>query len=175
MLFLLVDGHLERRACTGDAPLFLGADGRVTPAGWVVAIVAFALASRAPRRWALVVAPGAAITVCGRLVRDGVVELRDGDRFLMGEHEALFSTDALPERVEGATGDAPCAVCCESLAADGRALYRCGRCGLQACTRCWQLAPRGVCLTPGCDQPAALDRPLFEAALSDFVSWEAPS
>jgi hypothetical protein len=174
-LFLLVDGRIERRACPDDAPLRLDAAGRAVETGWAVAVVPFAVAPRAPRRHALLAAPGADVVVDGWPLRDGVAELRDGDRFLLGPLEALLSTDALPEPVSAAAPDAPCPVCCEALAADGRTLFRCGRCGIQACARCWRLAPRGVCLTPGCGQPAALDRPLFEPVLADFVSAEAPS
>jgi hypothetical protein len=172
MLFLLVAGRVERLACPDEAPLCLDGYGRAVSAGWQVAVVPFAVAARAPRRHALVAAEGVEVAVGGQLLREGVIELRDRDHLLLGEHEIVFSTDATPEPMP--VSEAPCPVCCETVAGDRR-LYRCSRCGLVACARCWERAPRGVCPTPGCGRPAALERPLWEPAPADFASWEEPS
>jgi len=169
LFLLLASGRVERVACPTDAPLFLDARGAVVTAGWQVAIVGFASGERAPHRHALVAAPGAEVLVGGRPLPAGTTELRDRERFLVGNLEAIFSTDAVPAPVDGTDG--PCPVCCEPLAPERR-LLRCPACGLHACARCWSLAPRRACLSPGCGQSADLDRPLWAAAASDFVSAE---
>jgi hypothetical protein len=174
MLFLLAGRDLERVACPAGAPLFLDDDGRVVESGWRAAVVPFAAAAGAPRRWALVAAPGADAVVGGRVLREGVVELHDREHFLLAGCEGVLSTDAVPEPVPATEAPAVCPVCFEALKEERR-LYRCGRCGAQACTTCWAVAPRGTCLTAQCGQPAALARELWAPAPAEFVSWEDPS
>jgi hypothetical protein len=172
-LFLLAAAHgpVEALDCS-DTPLFLdGHAAASTQAAWQVAVVPFATDARASRRYALLAAPGVDVIVDGRVLSAGVTELRDREHFLVGECEAVLSTDAVPEPLPAA--GAPCPVCCETPSDD--TLFRCARCGLSACRRCWSLAPRAVCLTPGCNQPAALVRTLWAPARSDFVSGEDPS
>jgi hypothetical protein len=169
-LFLLnAAGDVISHTCPDDRPLQLDAGACESGAGWQVAIMPFVLTPRTPRRWAIVVAPGACVAVGATPVHAGVTELHDRDRILLGEYEMMFSTDALPEPVDAETPPAPCPVCCES-AGDG--IFSCGRCGMRACRRCWQLAPRRECLTPGCHQPAAFERSLWAPAAGDFITWE---
>jgi hypothetical protein len=165
-------GDVISRMCPNDRPLHLDADACEAGASWQAAIVPFVVTPRTPRRWAMVVAPGACVSVGATPVHSGITELHDRARILLGEHEMhemMFSLDALPEPIEAETPRAPCPICLEG-AGDG--IFACGRCGMRACGRCWSLAPRRECLTAGCHQPAALDRTLWEPAASDFITWE---
>jgi len=171
-LFVMQGGRVHAL----EAPLRLGADGRAAaaPESWAASIVSFAPGPRAPHRWAVVAAPGAAVTVGARGVGAGVARLEHGDHmFIGGEVEAIFSADAHPMLVVDATPDAACPACCERLASAGRrGLFDCPKCPARACDVCWAQFPYGRCATPGCDQPAAFDRPLFTAQPHDFLEGE---
>jgi len=159
-----------------EAPLRLAADGRVATAraDWAASVVSYTPGPRAPSRWAVVAAQGAAVVVGARGVGAGVRPLDHGDHLFIGESaEAIFSADALPVPVTDAAPDAACPVCCERLAPGrGRALFDCPRCAARACDACWSQFPHGRCATPGCEQPAAFDRPLFTAEPQDFLTWD---
>ena len=173
-VFVMRDGDVQRH----EAPLRLGADGRVATArdGWAASIVSFAPGPRAPTRWAVVATPGIAVAVGACGVVAGVRPLEDGDHVFIGEKvEAIFSADAHPIAVADPAPDAACAVCCERSAPGGeRRLFDCPKCPARACAGCWAQFPRGRCATPGCDQAAAFDRPLFVAEPRHFVTWEGP-
>jgi hypothetical protein len=173
-LFFLDADRVTRLPCPDERALRLDGDLVPVETAWQLAVVPFALAPRAPRRWALVAAPGTPVGVGAQRLHAGIVELHDRDRILVGDRELLFSTDALPVAVPSPAASAPCPVCCEALDTGGRTgLFRCGRCGMQACDRCWSLAPRRQCLTPRCGQPADFDRPLWTPAPEEFVTLAA--
>lgn len=171
-LFLLADGAVSAQACPVTGALRLDAAARVTPTDWVASLVPFTASTGAPLRYALIAAPAAPVTLGPLPVAGGAVALRHGDHVFIGAREMIFSTDAVPAPVAAAP-DAVCPVCAEALdGTDRRALHACPRCALRACNVCWTLAPRGVCLQPGCEQPAALGRQPWQPEPEDFVTWE---
>jgi hypothetical protein len=164
--------HARRLEIPTDRPLRLDARANVARDGWALAFVPFG-AERGTPRWCLVAAPGVRATLGATPLPGGVAELRHRDHVLLGDLELIFSSDAVPSPLAADAGT-PCAACCETPGTDNRTgLYRCPRCGLAACNVCWELAPRGRCLTPGCGQPAALDRALWAPAASDFLLADA--
>ena len=172
--FFLADDQIRRLTCPSSGPLRLDARGRLAADGaeWVASVIPFAASERAPRRYAMVVAPDAGVSVGARHVTDGVHEIAHGDHVFFGQVEAIFSADALPTPVQHAPGD-PCPICCERVGEGERsAVLSCPRCGARACNVCWMAFPRGVCATPGCGQPAALRRLLWTPRLDDFYTWE---
>jgi hypothetical protein len=151
-----------------DGALRLDGRGRVASGAWALSLVPFGTERGTPR-WCLVVAPGVRATLGAAPLPSGVAELHDRDHVLVGDLELIFSSDALPIALP-ADADAPCAACCQMPGTDGRmGVYRCPRCGLAACDVCWELAPNGRCLTPGCTQAAALERALWTPMASDFL------
>jgi hypothetical protein len=172
-LFVLADERIERHALEEASPLRLDARGALAACdgGWYVSVVTFAPRERSVRRYALVAAD-TSVLLGARPVWEGVAEITDGDHVFLGAVEAIFSTDAVPAPV-GTPARTPCLVCCETVGEGARqALLACPRCGARACDACWKTFPRGACMTPGCGQPAATDRPLWEPRLADFVDWE---
>ena len=166
-VFVMQRGRVEAY----EAPVRLDGDGRATRDGWAASIVSFASGPRAPHRWAVVAAPGIAVMVGARGVTAGVSPLAHGEHvFIGGEVEAIFSADAHPLPVVDGAPDAACPVCCEPGSAGRRGLFDCPKCPARACDACWAQFPHGRCATPGCDQPAAFDRPLFTAEPGDF--WD---
>jgi len=155
-----------------DDALRLDVHGRSVSGAWALSFVPFG-AERGTPRWCVVVAPGVRATLGAAPLPGGVAELHDRDHVLVGGLELIFSSDAVPIPLPADTA-APCAACCQAPGTgDCTGLYRCPRCGVIACNVCWQFAPMGRCLTPGCTQPAALDRALWEPAASDFLLADA--
>ena len=159
-LHLRHDGRDETRALVPGEPVRLDARGaRVAPDAALLMFVAF---SRS--RVALVVRAGRRVLVGGRVVPE-VMELTHGDHVLCGELELIVATDARPEPAEAPAG-ARCVACCE----ERPALLACPRCSALACEACWRAAPRGLCFTTACGQPAALDAPPWTPSPADFVA-----
>jgi hypothetical protein len=175
-LFLLAGDRIEARGCTRLAPTRLDGRGEIATSlssPWSVSIVPFETGLRAPRRYAIVVPPGARVLVGARRVDEGVSEIVHGDHLFFGQVEAIFSLDAVPAPAPDHAVDAPCPICRERLGVGERhTLLACPRCASRACNQCWATFPRGVCLTPGCGQPARLDRPLWEPDVTDFIDRE---
>jgi hypothetical protein len=159
---------------TSNAPLHLDANGRPTgPDAAAIAIVPFTAGPRTPRRFALIATGGTPVAIGLRDISGSVAELRDGDHLFLGERELIFSTDDVPQAAADAAPGAPCPICCEPTGTEARrGLFDCPRCALRCCDTCWQHAPRRVCLTPGCGQSAALDRPPWAPARADFILAE---
>jgi hypothetical protein len=153
------DGRHETHALVLGEPVRLDARGtRVAPDAALLTFVALARS-----RVALVVRPGRRVLVGGRVVPE-VMELAHGDHVLCGELELIVATDARPALAEAPPGSR-CVACLE-----GRpALLACPRCAALACEACWRAAPRGVCFTAACAQPAALDRPLWTPSPAEFL------
>jgi hypothetical protein len=161
-----VTARVRQYALSHDRALRLDADGDVARDGWTLSFVP-AGAERGAARWCLVVAAGVTAFHRGAALAFGVTPLADRDHVVTEDLEIVFSADALPVRIDA---DRPCAACCGTPDTDERSgLYRCPRCGLVACDSCWALAPKGRCLTPGCEQPSALDRPLWIPEAADFL------
>jgi hypothetical protein len=171
-LFYLCSNALERHSLSLFRATRLGAQGVITSdapsTGFAASIVPI---SSVPLRFALVAGAGASVAVGARRVC-GASPLADGDRLFVERHEFLLSLDSLPLPVESPQ-DARCPVC-ERIpvetgpAGDARQLA-CPRCGARACADCWCDFRGGVCLTPHCEQPAALERALFRPAPTDFL------
>jgi hypothetical protein len=155
-----------------DGALRLDGRGRVASGAWALSLVPFGTERGTPR-WCVIAAPGVHATLGATPLPGGVAELHDRDHVLVGDLELIFSSDAVPVPLVADTG-APCAACCQAPGTgDCTRLYRCPRCGVVACNVCWQFAPMGRCLTPGCTQPAALDRALWAPAAPDFLLADA--
>lgn len=177
-LFTLNDRKISYHALAGVDPLRL--DRRGEPAGaaeaWVASIVPFSTSERAKLRYALIATPGADVMVGARHLgagTSGVSEIFDRDHLLLGDAELIWSVDSVPAPVLGDARNEPCPICCRPFAEGGHASsMRCPRCGARACNLCWSGAPRGVCQTPGCEQPVATDRDLWRPLPTDFVTWE---
>lgn len=155
---------------SATAPLRLDACGEIAPENgrWAISFVPFG-SERGAGRCCLVVAPGVRATLGANRPPGGVALLHDRDHVLLDDLELICSDDALPIPL-GADAATPCAACCQAAGTDDRTgLFRCPRCGLAACSVCWDLAPKGRCLTPGCAQPAALTRPLWAPTAGDFL------
>jgi hypothetical protein len=156
-------GRVETHAIPAGAPLRLDARGGIA-AGAGPALLSFLRVS--PNRVALVVRPPGRALVGGRIVPE-VIEVTHGDHVLCGELELIVATDARPAPVETPPGSR-CVACCE----ERPALLACPRCAALACAACWRAAPRGVCFSTACGQPAALDLPLWTPSPADFVAGE---
>jgi hypothetical protein len=172
-LYFLSDDVIERHALLDGGPTRIDASGAIASDGsFVASIVPF---STTPMRFALV-ANGDAVVAVGAQPVCGAVELADGDRVFVGGREFLTSFDTLPLPV-GAPRGARCPVCdraSETASPDaGALLLACPRCGARACAGCWRGFRGGVCLTPHCGHPAALERPLWSPDHSDFIDFMA--
>lgn len=162
---LLRDGNTVTWTIPSLEPLRLEAGGAIADGNeWVASFVPIRGASTRTGV-AVVVRPEARVLVGARLVGD-VAELRDGDRLLLGDLEVIYDDDALPIPLEASLG-ASCALCCNTE----RPLFLCPRCGAAACEACWSSMPE-VCSTPGCPQPAPLQRDLARPAPEDFLGFE---
>ena len=173
-LSYLCSNSLRCRTLPLDRATRLDARGAITSsapsAGFAASIVPI---SRAPIRFALVAGAGAHVAVGARRVCS-VSPLADGDRLFVERREFLLSLDSLPLPVESPQ-DARCPVCEEAPRSEGPTgganQLACPRCGARACAECWSGFRGGVCLTPHCEQPAALERALFRPAPTDFLDF----
>ena len=167
-------GLIAHHSLSTDRAARFDSSGEVnTGATGIASIVAF---STAPPRYAVVASADANVAIGSARV-SGVVELADRDRVFVAGREILVSLDELPLPVDGPQG-ARCPVCdrtCVAPAADAPScrLRACPRCGARACEGCWSGFRGGVCITPHCEQPAALDRALWQPAPDDFLDFEA--
>ena len=167
-------GLIAHHSLSTDRAARFDSSGEVNPgATGIASIVAF---STAPPRYAVVASADANVAIGSARV-SGVVELADRDRVFVAGREILVSLDELPLPVDGPE-DARCPVCdraCDAAAADVPSywLRACPRRGARACEGCWPSFPGGKCLTPDCQQPAALDRALWRPAPDDFLEFEA--
>jgi hypothetical protein len=170
-LSYLFSNAVGRHVLSLDRPTRLDAHGAIASgAPFAASIVPI---SRAPIRLALVAAADANVCVGARRVC-GAALLAHGDHLFVEGRELLLSLDSLPLPVESPQ-DARCPVCDRTPAAPegtGSALQlACPRCGARACAKCWSDFRGGVCLTPHCEQPAALERTLFRPAPTDFLDF----
>jgi hypothetical protein len=165
-IFVHHDGHDGTYALTPGEPVRLDSRGAVTACDDAAALSFVALS---PSRVALVVRKGKRVLVGGRVVPE-VMELTHGDHVLCGELELIVATDARPAPAPAPPG-ARCVACCE----ERPALLACPRCAALACEACWRAAPRGVCFSAACGQPAALDRPLWTPSPADFLDGAGES
>jgi hypothetical protein len=158
-IFVHHDGHDGTYALTPGEPVRLDSRGAVAASD----AAALSFVALSPSRVALVVREGRRVLVGGRVVPE-VTELAHGDHVLHGDLELILSTDARPAPAQAPPGSR-CAACLE----ERPALLACPRCAALACEACWRAAPRGVCFTAACAQPAALDRPLWTPSPGDFL------
>ena len=170
-LFFLRSDGIGCHVLPCDRPTRLAASGDIVEdSGFVASIVPL---SATPVRFALIARASAGVAVGARCV-GGVVELADRDRLFVDAREFLVSFDAIPTPVAAPWG-ASCPVCDRVPTATGTgrdALQRaCPRCGTRACESCWRGFRGGLCLTPRCGQPAALERELWCPARSDFLDF----
>jgi len=172
-LFLLDADKLAVYQCDARAALRLDARGVPVPDDtWVASLVTFAPSSRAPEHHALITRPGTTVTLGPDRLVAGIAAVAHSDHVFFGSAEAILDGDAVPRTIDDGTADEPCPVCRLCRGSEGRAaLLACPRCGARACDVCWSSAPGGRCLTAGCEQPAARDRPLTEPLRSDFCTW----
>lgn len=170
-LFYLTSHSVACHALSSHRPTRLDRRGAITSgAPFSASIVPI---SRAPTRFALVVGAGARVAVGARRVCSAS-PLADEDHLFVEGREFLVSLDSPPIPVECAP-DARCPVCDRlperaGPAGNARQLA-CPRCGARACADCWRDFRGGVCLTPHCQQPAALERALFRPAPTDFLDF----
>jgi hypothetical protein len=170
-LFYLSFDAIRSHSLRSDRATRLDASGVVTSsASFAASIVP---TSQAPMRYALVAGAGANVCVGAQRVC-GAAPLAHGDHVFVEEREFVVSLDSPPLPVESPR-DAGCPVCdrapdASNPSADSIQLA-CPRCGARACAACWQDFQGGVCLTPQCDQPAALERPLFCPEPTDFLDF----
>jgi hypothetical protein len=170
-LFFLSSNAVRCHALPSHRPTRL--DARGTIGSGVPFAASLVPISLAPTRFALVAGAGAHVCVGARRVC-GAAPLADGDHLFVEGREFLLSLDSPPLPVESPQ-DARCPVCDRvpgraAPAGDARQLA-CPRCGARACVRCWSEFRGGVCLTPHCEQPAALERSLFRPAPTDFLDF----
>ena len=170
-LFFFSRNAVRRETVSSDRPTRLDARGAITSsAGFAASIVPI---SRAPIRFALVAGAAANVSVGARRVCTAS-PLADGEHLFVEGHEFLLSLDSPPLPVESPQ-DARCPVCDRTPGgagpAGGARQLACPRCGARACADCWREFRGGVCLTPHCEQPAALERPLFCPAPTDFLDF----
>ena len=158
---------------SAGCPLRLDSRGRRTSASdWTASLLDFCADSSRRQRFALVVPAGARVLV-GPNVVPGVAEVAHGDHLFVGDAELLLNTDAHPLPIACEVGTA-CTICCEHVGAAGAPrLLGCPRCGAPACEVCWRGFPGERCLTPACEQPASLDRPLWRPSVEDFLCYES--
>ncbi len=161
----LHDGRVGTLEIAAGEPLRLDARGAIAAAD--AAVLSFVPMSHS--RVALVVRPPARVLVGARAVPEAT-ELTHGDHVLHRERELVFSSDAVPAPVETAPGSR-CVACCE----ERTPLLACPRCGALACEACWRGAPRGVCFSVACGQPASLDRSLWLPSPAEFLDGEEES
>ncbi len=170
-LFFLRSDGIGWHALPCDRPTRLAASGAIVEDSAIVASIVPLGAT--PVRFALVARADAGVAVGARCV-GGVVELADRDRLFVDAREFLVSFDAIPIPVAAPRG-ASCPVCDRAPTGTGTqrdALLRaCPRCGARACEICWRGFRGGLCLTPHCGQPAALERELWCPARSDFLDF----
>ena len=160
--------RVKRYPISNERPARFDATGEHTlSSNWVISFTPFSSAPRGERRVALVVRMDWGVTVGARRAR-GVTELRDGEHVFLDDAEFIFSADSRPVLFDDEPGTS-CPVCLNPLG-DGKRekLLACPRCTASACDVCWSEAPGGVCITPGCDQPASLDRELWRPSSPTF-------
>lgn len=170
LFFLLLDS-VSCHALSSDRPT------RIDERGAIVSNAPFAASvvpiSSAPIRFAVVAGAGVHVAVGARRVC-AVSPLADGDHLFVEQREFLLSLDSPPLPVES-PADTRCPVCDrlpESAEPAGGAFqFACPRCGARACANCWNSFQGGRCLTPHCQQPAALERALFRPAPTDFLDF----
>jgi hypothetical protein len=170
-LFYLCSNGLRRHSVSSDRTTRLDARGAITSSGGFAASIV--PISRAPIRFALVAGAGANVAVGARRVCSAS-PLAHGDHLFVERCEFLLSLDSPPLPIESHQ-DARCPVCARTPGGAGPAgaarQLACPRCGARACADCWRGFRGGVCLTPHCEQPAALERPLFRPAPTDFLDF----
>ncbi len=170
-LFFLTSDSISCHALSSDRPTRIDERGAVTSgAAFAASIVP---TSKAPIHFALVAGEGAHVCVGARRVCTAS-PLADGDHLFIERHEFLLSLDSPPLPVESPQ-DARCPVCDRVTGSagptGGAGQLACPRCGARACADCWRGLRGGVCLTPHCEQPAALERALFRPEPTDFLDF----
>lgn len=174
-LYFLHADAIECHELPSDRPTRFDASGAILPTSSALFDASIVPFSVTPVRFALVAGPRASVAL-GAWRESGVVELADRERLFVADREYLLSYDALPIRVDPAdlSRGASCPVCDRTEPAGSASHQRaCPRCGARACKNCWKGFRSGRCLTPHCQQPAALERELWSPSPTDFLDLES--